>query len=456
MKSLSAQKIDLTTGSVTRHLLRLAVPMTWGIMAIISFQLVDMLYISMLGTEALAAITFTFPVTYTVFSLIMGMTVATSSVVAREIGKGSWPRVRRLTTHALLLAVMIGLGAAVLGLIFMKPIFRAMGADEQTLPMITDYMVIWFLGSIFVNTPMVGNATMRAAGDAFLPAIIMTVVAVVNAILDPIMIFGLLGFPRMEMQGAALATVISNVCAMAAGLYVIGVRKKMLTFNRRHFRLFGDSAKRFLSIAIPVGISGIIQPVVNAVLIALLAVYGHGAVAAFGVVSRVEAFAFVVIMGVAVGMGPIIGQNYGAAKFERVHEVLRKAISFSVLWSVFVALVLSVFATKIAGVFSDEPEVIKITALFFVMVSFTYVFGNLVQGWGSAFNAMGYPKRSLMMIVIRLVVVNIPLAFVGAHFYGVIGIFASIAATNLLTGIVFHLMSRRFCRTKIMRVETAV
>lgn len=441
-----SSKGDLTHGPVTRHLIRLSLPMTWGIAAVISFQLVDMFYISLLGTQALAAVTFTFPVTYTLFSLIMGMTIATSSVISREIGRGNPARARRLTTHALLIAVMIGIVSAALGLIFMKPIFRAMGADEQTLPMIVDYMTIWFLGSVFINTPMVGNATMRAAGDAFTPAIIMTVAALANAVIDPVLIFGLAGFPRMEMQGAALATVFSNMCAMAAGLYVVGVRKKMLSRSRRHLRLLGDSAKRFLFIAIPVGLTGIIQPVVNAILIALLATFGHEAVAAFGIVTRMEAFAFVAIMGVAVGMGPIIGQNYGAGQYERVHETLHKAILFSVIWSVFIAVILSAFARPVAELFSDEAAVVDVTARFFIIVSFSYAFGNLVQGWGSAFNAMGYPKRSFMMIVVRQVAVTLPLAWAGAHYYGATGIFTAIAAANVLTGAAFHLQSRAFCQ----------
>ena len=449
-----SNKGDLTKGSVTRHLVRLAVPMTWGIMAIVSFQLVDMFYISLLGTQALAAITFTLPVTFTVFNLVMGMTIAASSVISREIGKGNPARVRRLTTHALLIAIVIGLIAAAVGLVFMKPVFRMMGADEHMMPLIADYMVIWFLGSIFVNTPMIGNATMRAAGDAFTPAIIMTIAAVANAILDPIMIFGMFGFPRMEMQGAALATVFSNACAMVAGLYVIGVRKKMLTRSRRHWMLLGNSARRFLFIAIPVGITGAIQPAVNAILISLLAAYGHEAVAAFGIASRIEAFAFVVIMGVAVGMAPVIGQNFGAGKFERVNEVLNKAILFAVIWSVFIAAILSVFAKPVAALFSDEQVVIDMTALFFIMVSFSYAFGNLVQGWCSAFNAMGYPKRSFMMIIIRQIIINIPLAYIGAYFYGVMGIFGAIAATNVITGAAFHVWSRAFCNEKMKPVET--
>lgn len=437
------KKGDLTSGPVAGHLVRMTIPMIWGIFAIISFQLVDIFYISLLGTQALAALTFTFPVTFTVFSLILGMSIATSSVLSRQIGRGNWARVRRLTTHALLISFITSLILALLGIFLMGPVFRAMGADQNLMPMINDYMIIWFAGSVFINVPIVGNAAQRAAGDTFLPALIMTITAVVNAILDPLLIFGLLGFPALGIKGAAIATVFANACALIAGLYVIDRKLAMLTRSRKHLRLFGDSAKRFLFIALPAGLTSTIQPITNAIIISLLASFGHAAVAAFGIVTRIEAFAFVIIMGLAVGMAPIVGQNWGAQKFERVKETLKKAFFFAVLWSLFVAAVLMVFAKPIASLFSKEADVISVAALYFWIIPATYALGNLVHGWGSAFNAIGMPQRSFIMIFVRLVLLNIPLAFIGAHLYGITGIFGSIAVTNIAAGIVFHLWNRK-------------
>ncbi len=445
-------KGDLTQGSVTRHLVRLTLPMIWGLAAMISFQLVNTFYISMLGTKALAAITFTFPVTFTIFSLTLGMSIATSSVISRQIGRGNWPRVRRLTTHALIMAFILGLVLAVGGYFLMHPVFRAMGANEELMPLIDSYMTIWFAGCVFINMPVVGNAAIRATGDTYFPAMVMTVAAVANAVLDPILIFGLLGFPRLEMQGAAISTVFSNGCALLAGLYVIGAHKKMLSRSRHHMRLFGDSAKHILFIAIPAGITSIIQPVTNAVITALLAKYGHDAVAAFGIVSRIEAFAFITIMALAIGMAPIIGQNWGAEKYDRVRETMKNAISFACLWSLFVAAVLVLFARPVAGLFSREAGVIQTAVLFFLIVPPTYVLGNLVPGWSSAFNAMGLPQRSALMIFIRLVVVNIPLVIIGARLYGIAGIFGAIAVTNIVTGIAFHLWNRAFLNKKAAAV----
>lgn len=443
-----ARKGDLTKGPVGRHLVRLSLPMIWGIFAIISFQLVDTWYVSLLGTKPLAAMTFTFPVTYTIFSMTMGLTIAMSSVVSRTIGEGNQDRVRRITTHGLMIAVMLGLFLATAGFFFMNPLFRAMGAEDDLLPMIDDYMIIWFAGSVFVAMPMIGNAALRASGDTMMPAFIMTVAAVANIVLDPLLIFGLLGFPRLELQGAAIATVFANFCAMLAGLYILYFRRHMICRDGLHLNHFRDSLKRLAYIALPAGLTGTIQPLTNAVIISFLAGYGAETVAAFGVVTRMEAFAFTVIIALATGMSPIIGQNWGAKQFGRVHETLNKALAFAAGWSLLAGAVFMLFAEPLAGAFSRDsaPEFIAAVALYFHFVAPTYIPSNIVQGWGSAFNAMGMPKRSFVMIVVKNLALTIPLAWGGGHLFGLPGIFGAMAATNLLTGAWFHFRNRRICR----------
>lgn len=451
-----ANKGDLTKGSISKHLIRLTAPMIWGIFAIISFQLVDTFYIAMLGTEKLAAITFTFPVTYFIFSMVMGLGIGMSSVISRQIGEGNMDRVRRIVTHGLILALSTGLFLGVAGFFLIDPLFRAMRADDSMLPLIDNYMTIWFLGNALIAIPLVGNAALRASGDSFSPAIIMTVAAGVNIALDPLLIFGLLGFPRLEIQGAAIATVFANGCAMLASLYMLHVRKKMICRDGLHLRHFKDSIKRLGHIALPVGIASTIQPLTTAIITALLAAYGAETVAAFGIVSRLEAFAFTVIMALASGMAPIIGQNWGAGKFGRVHETLRKAFGFALLWSLLVALLFILFAKPLGALFSktNDPDMIRTVCLYFWIVAITYAPGNLTSGWVSAFNAMGMPKRSFTMIVGKMLVFQIPLAFIGGHYFGVPGIFGAIAATNLVTGILFHVWNVRTCRAQEAEVET--
>ena len=446
-------KGDLTKGDVGGHLVRLTIPMIWGILAMISFQLVDMYFISLMGTKYLTAITFTFPLTYAIFAFTMGMSIATSSVISRQIGARNTSRVRRLTTHALILSFIIGILLATGGHFIIDPLFRAMGANDEMMPIIRDFITIWFWSSVFNNMSVVGNAAIRASGDTVFPAMVMVLAAIANAILDPLLIFGYWGFPEMGVRGAATATLIANSFALAAGLYVIAVRKKMLVGRIKHaFRLLGDSAKRIFMIAIPAGLTTIMQPVTNAVIIALLADMGGSAVAAFGIASRVEAFMFVIIMALAVGMSAIIGQNWGAQKYDRVNETLKKTFTFALLWSAFTAVLLAVFAKPVAGLFTTDQDTIRMTALYFMIIAATYIPGNLVQGWGSACNAIGVPQRSFIMVFTRLILINIPLAMIGNHLFGVAGVFGAIAVTNLVTGIAFHIWNRNY----FLRMEAPI
>lgn len=444
------QKGNLTEGPVSKHLINMTVPMVWGIFAIISFQLVDMYFISLLGTKELAAISFTFPITYMVFSVFIGFAIAMSSNVSRLVGEGKdedgLNKIRRITSHGLMLVLGFGIFTALIGLTFQEQIFRAMGANDEMMPLIKDYMTIWFAGAVFVTLPMVGNAAIRATGDSVTPAIIMTVVALVNAILDPILIFGLFGFPRLEIEGAAIATIFGNGCAMLAGLYIIIYKKKLVCLKQAlHLNLFWESTKKHLFIALPAGITNAIQPLVNAVIVGLISAYGANAVAAFGVVTRVESFAFIILMALSTGMAPVIGQNWGAENYQRVRKTLSLAIGFNVIWSLFVALILALFGKPIAALFSTDPVVIEYAVLFFWLVPFSYAFGNLIMGWASAFNAMGMPQRSLVMIVVKMLLLLLPAVFIGDHFGGITGIFIAMAAVNVVSGVLFHWLSWRSC-----------
>ncbi len=442
---MTVSRTDLTTGPVSRHLIRLTVPMIWGIAAMVSFQLVDTYYVSLLGTRPLAAMSFTFPVTFFVFCIIMGFGISMSSVVSRLIGEGREEDVKRVTMHGLILVFAVGLFLAVIGYGFRDALFRVMGADDDIRPLIHQYMTLWFFGVPFMATPFVGNAAMRASGSTVAPAVIMVGVALLNAALAPLLVFGLYGFPRLELQGAAIATVFSNMVAMGTGLYILGHKKKMLLpLSGLHWPLFGDSTKRLIIIALAAGLTSAINPFVNSIIISILSRYGHETVAAYGVVTRVEAFAFVILMALAVGMGPIIGQNFGARNFTRVRETLRKAIGFSVLWCIAASAVIVLFAQQIAGGFSDDPTVIYYTKICFALIAPSYLFNSLVSGWSSAFNAMGKPKISLMMTVIKMLVLMIPAVFIGAH-WGVIGVFMAISLVNIATGLFFHIWSRRYC-----------
>jgi len=182
-------KTRLTQGPVGPLLVRLAVPMMWGLLAIMAFNLVDTIFIAQLGTTPLAAISFTFPVVMVGTNLAIGLGIGTSSVVARAIGEHDHQKIQNLSTSSLILSVCIVSIFVAAGLLTIDPLFKALGAGADTLPLIGKYMRVWYVGMVFLVVPLVGNYIIRATGDMLWPGIIMTCSSILNLILDPILIF---------------------------------------------------------------------------------------------------------------------------------------------------------------------------------------------------------------------------------------------------------------------------
>lgn len=417
----------------------MTIPMIWGILSLISFQLVDAYYISRLGTIPLAAITYTFPITYGIFSIFIGFGVATSSVISRLIGQKRHEDVKRITSHSLLLVLIVSMIFAAIGIPLIDPLFSHMGATPEELSLIKSFMLPYFIGTFFISMPVVGNATLRASGNAITPAIIMMIAAATNAIINPFLIFGLAGFPRLELTGAAIGTVFANIFAMSAGLYLMHKRDMIDIAHIKNLLHFKDSTKRLLVIALPVGITGMLPALQGYVATTLLSKSGSEVVAAFGAANRLEAFLLVILMALSIGMGPIIGQNWGAGKIERVKETVKYAVGFSVVWSIFSAIVIAVLAAPIAALFSQDQIVQHAIILYLLIVPPTYFLAHLPHCWNSTFNAIGEPKVSAKLLFTKIVILCLPAMWLGYRLDDVTGLFLAIAAVNILTGAAYHI-----------------
>jgi putative MATE family efflux protein len=454
-----SNKGDLTTGPVGGHLVRMTIPMLWGMLAVISVQLVDTYFISLMGdTDVLAGISFTFPVTMFISHLVFGINIALSSVVSRLIGAKDMEDSRRVVLHGLLLALGVSSVIALITFLCLKPLFTLLGADETTYPAIEQYMPLWLLASAILALPVNANSAMRAAGDTLVPALVMTAISLINLLIAPVLIFGWFGFPAYGVFGAALSTLLAYIGGAAIALYILIGKRHLIALDGLHLDKFRDSMKRLLVIAIPAGIAQTIMPATSAIIVAIMAGYGSAAVAAYGVVTRIEAFSMLFVIALAIGMAPIIGQNWGAQNYDRVHKTISIAIVFNLIWSALAAVILGVFAVPIASAFSDDPEVIRYASLFFWIVPITYGIGNLVFGWSSAFNAMGKPQKSFVMIFVKAFVLTIPAVYIGSWLYGMMGIFFAAALVNVISGILFHVLSNRYCRDeeiKRLAVSTA-
>lgn len=434
---------DLTQGPVGRHLYSMTVPMVWGILSIMSMNIVDTFYVGLLGSDELAAMGFTMPIISILLSLAFGIGIGTSSVISRAIGAKELNKVRSYTTQSLFIALAVAATFAIVGYTHIDEIFGLLGAPSHLMPLIHQFMDIWFLGSFIVVIPMVGNSAIRAAGNTKLPGLIMFIVAIVNIILDPILIFGLLGFPKMELAGAALSTVISYAIALALGLYNLIFKFNFLSLSAC-YRGVINSWKAILKISIPATGTNLIAPLSVTFTTWMVAKYSPEAVAGFGVASRIESIFLVVIMGLSSITGPFVGQNWGAKKYHRVATALRLSFRFVTFWGLTIAAMLWLFGHSITGIFSDDPEIIRSASLYLYIMPVTYLFLGIIMISSSTANGMGDPKPSLIMSFMRLLALYLPLAWLLATWLDLSGIFLAGAIANTIVGIAALSWTRKF------------
>ena len=434
---------DMLVGEVGSTLVRLATPMAFGLAAVILFNVVDTFWVGRLGSRELTAMSFTFPVVFSIMSLAMGLGIGTTSVVARAIGGGDKERVRRLTSHALLLSVVLVTGFALLGLATVRPLFAALGADAETIELIADYMVPWYLGIGLVVVPMVGNAAIRATGDTKSPSVVMVISGLVNLVLDPMLIFGFGPIPRLELRGAAIATVISYGFAFAAGLWILGRRLGMIEWALPRLEQLWTSWRQLLYVGAPAALTNMLLPLSTAVITRVLAVHGPSSVAAFGVGSRIEALSLIGMTSLSIAIAPFVGQNHGAGRPARVAAAIAFALRGSLLLGGGIAIVLALAARPIAALFTADAEIGAEIATYLWMVPVSYGLLGASMIASSAFNAVNRPFPASAIVGSRVFILAIPLAYAGSQLFGVVGVFAGIASANLLIGLVARLVARR-------------
>lgn len=425
---------NLTEGNIKRHLYDLTWPMVLGMMGIVIFNLVDAYFVGKLGVQELAAISFSFPVIMFLNSLSQGVGVGTSSLISRNIIHTGRNEVKMMASRAILLGVTVVLFFVIIGLLTIRPVFSALGAENDVLNYIDDYMRIWYFGVPFVVIPMVGNNIVRATGDTFTPGMLMIASGVINAILDPLLIFGYGPFPEMGIKGAALATVIARSTSLILVLIVLIKREKLLTFHFGQIKSIFSTWKNILYIAGPASLTMLITPISVGLITRILAGFGEEAVAAFGVSSRIEMFSLMVIMALGSVLIIFVGQNLSKQKFQRIFEALNISSKFSLIWGFSVFVLLLLFGKAIASAFTNNTNVIEIAVKYFYIIGASYGFLGLVMLSTSSFNGINKPYPSSFFSIVRMLVLYVPLAWLGARIFNINGVFWAGFIANIIVG----------------------
>ncbi len=438
-------KVDLTKGKVSGHVLRMLGPFSIAVIALISTGIVDTIYLGRLtdelrpnlGVMALAAIGFAFPLTFLGNSANIGLGAGTLSAVSRALGQGDIERARRHGAAAILMALFVMALLVAVMVIALPYVLGLMGAQGDIKTMARQYAMISFPGLVIVSVAQMSNNVLRAGGEAILPSSIMILGAVINIILDPFLIFGWGPFPRLEIQGAALATVIGNTIGAIFGFSMVMFHRKAISFTEMTMGSIKRAWKVIGSVGLPAAGTNIIVPLATALAVTIIArSLTTIDVAAFTVASRAELISVGLLYALSACIGAITGQNGGAGLTARVREAFNYCYWLCIVWGTFMAIVLALFAPQIAAVFSTDAEVIAKTIPYFYIVPITIFGYGFVFISAAGFNALGRPIYGLIYTIIRSLILYVGCIYIGVQIDGLRGAFFGMAVANVISGLI--------------------
>jgi len=435
----------LVQKSVKRTLFNMAFPMLAGTFAMNAYNLTDTWFVSRLGTLPLAAMGFTFPVIMLLTCVAGGLGTGVTTLVSHAIGRHDHAAAARTTTHGLLLVLAVTTVISITGYFSVEFVFSRLRADATTLPLISRYMRTWYLGALFMSLPMLGNGILISSGDSRAASRFMMLGTLLNAVLDPIMIFGYLGFPAMGIQGAALATVLAQAVSTAWLMYLLRVKHRLLAFERWPRREYVESVRKILRLGVPSMLSMVLMPISAGVITRILGGFGNEAVAACGAAGRIEMFAFIIPMALGISMMPFVSQNYGARRLDRVHEAITVSTRFAMLYGGFIAVVFFLAAPLLARIFTRDPKVAATLILYIRIVSFGYGMMEVHRYCGIILTGLHKPLASTALNAIRVLVLLVPLASLGSWLFGIPGVFCGRLITDLTVGSLGLIWVRRAC-----------
>lgn len=441
----SGAKVDLTEGPIQRHVFRMLGPFAVAVIALISTGLVDTFYLGNLGgkenpeagTLALAALGFAFPLTFLGNSANIGLGAGTMSAVSRAIGQRDMDRAHRHGAAAILFALLVMTILVLIMYALMPFAISLMGATGEARTEALSFLAISLPGLVITSVAMMCNNILRANGEALLPSSIMILGAILNIIIDPFLIFGIGPFPRMEVAGAALATVLGNSIAAIYGLIVVRYIRNAVDFKHMTIASIRHAWATVAAVGVPAMLTNCVVPLGTILAVTAIAyTTSEVGVAAFTLASRAELISVGLLYALSACIGAITGQNGGAGRTDRVEEAFRVCYRICFVWGTGMALVLALFARPIVNLFSNDPALIEMAVPYFYIVPITIFAYGYVFVSAAGFNALGRPIYGLIFTLLRSLALYAPLVAIGAWLGGLTGSFIGVAAANIISGLV--------------------
>lgn len=433
-------------------LLSMAVPMMISMLVQALYNIVDSIFVSRICEDALTAVSMAFPLQNIIISIAVGFGVGINALLSRALGQKNAERVNQVAVNGLLLALLSYLLVLVGGLLGIRAYMRAQTDIESIVEYGITYLNICVLCSFGVFCEITFERFLQATGRTIYSMVTQLAGAITNIILDPILIFGLLGFPKMGIAGAAWATVIGQCLGAVVAVILNHTKNPEIHLRLRHIRPSGKLMGEITAISIPSIIMSCISSLTCFIMNLILITFSSTAVAVFGVYFKLQSFVFMPVFGLNNGMVPIIAYNYGAQKPERIHKTIRLGMLYAVMIMAVGLLVFQLIPKQLLLMFDASDAMLGIGAPALRIMSLAFVFAGVGIASSSACQAFGYSVYSMLISIARQIVVLIP----AAYLLSLTGVLRSIWFAFPIAEIVSLFLSLFFLRTTLKKTGMAL
>jgi putative MATE family efflux protein len=433
---------DLTVGSIPRHLLSFSIPMLAGNMLQSGYSIINMIWVgNIVGENGLGATAVSFPIMFILIGLAAGATMATSVLVAQYYGAKNFDRLKRVVDNSVSICVLLSLVLTTGGIIFSDFLLRLMDTPAPIFPMASTYLKISLGGMILLYLMFVITSILRGIGDTVTPLLFMGMAVTMNAILDPFLIIGIGPFPRMGLNGAAWASVLSQAFGLTLGLIYLNRKNHLIAIGFRKLTFDKQITWLIFKIGFPSMIQQSLVSIGQAFVTTYVNFFGPAAIAAFGAAGRIDMVATMPAIAIGMAATALTGQNLGAKKPERVKEIFKWALLMGTIISGFVSVLAISFPRLILSMFiHHEPvldigvDYLRIVGPFYFLFALMFVSNGIVNGAGQTLVTMTFSLLSLWAVRVPLA------AFLSQHTsLGMRGIWIAMSAGFVVTAGVSYL-----------------
>jgi len=412
MENKPIQENKMGVMPVGRLLVNMSLPMMASMLVMALYNVVDSMFVSRISENALTALSMAFPVQNLMIAISVGMGVGLNAVLSRALGAKDEKAVARAAANGVFILLICAAAFMLAGATLVRPFFTAQTDIAEIVESGVTYTTIVTVGSLGLFMQILFERLLQSTGRTTLTMVSQITGAVINIILDPILIFGLLGMPKMGVAGAALATILGQWIGAGVGLYLCLKKNPEIRLSMRGFRPSGDMIRRVMTIGVPSVIMQSIGSVMTFMMNQILIAFSATAVAVFGVYFKLQSFIFMPIFGMNNGTVPIVAYNYGARRADRMMQAIRYSITAAVSIMIVGTLIFHCATEQLLSIFDASDEMMRIGVPALRIISLSFPVAGFCIGCGTVFQALGYSVYSMINSLVRQLVVLIPCALV--------------------------------------------